>query len=341
MIPRMPDDPFERWLTDATGDPGPFEFQRLSGGNSNESLAVSSPSSRWVVRRPPPHLLSPGAHAMAREYAILSALADQPVPSPRPVALCTDDTIPQTPALVMERVAGASLTDTLPDDFPQGVEGVRASGEAVIDAMAALHAVPWREVGLKDFGRPDGFLERQVARWRRQFDGYAVRELPLVNTVGQWLERERPVAYEPGILHGDLHMDNCLIATVPDVHVSAIIDWEMATIGDPLVDLGLFLAFWGPDRPDAPAMPRVQGLSRVAGAPTRKQLAARYGERSDRDISRLDWYMTFAFWKLAVIVEGAYAQYRNGQLVNQYAAALEHDVPTLLSEAAEFAGLRS
>jgi aminoglycoside phosphotransferase (APT) family kinase protein len=166
-----------------------------------------------------------------------------------------------------------------------------------------------------------------------------VRSLPRFDAVGDWLEANRPEEIAPAILHGDFHADNCLLSAAEPVRVTAIIDWEMATIGDPLLDLGLLLAFWGSDRPEAPAMPRVQAFSRVDGAPSRGELAARYAERSGRSVAALHWYMALAFFKLAAIVEGAYAQYLDGRLTSSYAQALGDDVPRLLDEAAGFAGL--
>jgi aminoglycoside phosphotransferase (APT) family kinase protein len=333
------DDALKSWLSDATGDAGPFTFVPLSGGNSNETLAVSSPANDWIIRRPPAASLAPSAHAMDREYLLLQALADQPVPAPKPIALCTDAEIPQTPALVMERVDGVALTDSLPDSYPAPAPAARAVGEAVVDALAALHSVPWSETGLETFGKPEGFLERQVPRWRGQLDRYMVRELPHLDALTEWLEHNRPSSFEPGILHGDFHFDNCLMSVAPPIQVEAIVDWEMATIGDPLLDLGLFLGFWGTERPERPAMPRVQAISRVDGAPSREELAARYADRSGRSVENIDWYTAFALWKLAMIVEGAFAQYLDGRLRTPYAAALEHDVPALLRESAQIAGI--
>jgi aminoglycoside phosphotransferase (APT) family kinase protein len=328
------------WLTQATGDPGPFTLRPLAGGNSNETLAVTSERHQWIVRRPPAAALAPSAHAMDREYRILCALQDLPVPTPRPIAMCTDPAVPQTPALLMQRVDGVALTDTLPESYPQGAEGARVIGEALVDALVRLHSVDWQNLGLADFGRPDGFLERQVPRWRRQLEQYRIRALPWLDELTGWLEDHRPASCQPGILHGDFHLDNCLLTPHPPVSVAAILDWEMATIGDPLLDLGIFLAFWGSARPDRPAMPQVQAVSRAPGAPCREELAERYRERTGRRVEHLTWYMTFSLWKLAIIVEAAYAQFVHGRLRTPYAAALEHDVPRLLNEAASLAGLR-
>jgi aminoglycoside phosphotransferase (APT) family kinase protein len=324
----------DTWLADALGDPGPFELEPLSGGNSNETLELRSPAATRVLRRPPAAAISKSAHSMEREHRIIAALGATDVPAPHALAISEDP-----PVLVMERVVGVALTDTLPDGYPPPAEAARQLGYAAVDALAKLHSAPWREIGLTDFGRPEGFLDRQVKRWRGQLENYRTRELPWFDELADWLAAHRPPAGEPGILHGDFHLDNCLMSPAAPIEVEAIIDWEMATIGDPLLDLGLLLAFWGPDRPSDPAMPRVQGVSRVAGAPARAALADRYAERSGRSVEHVHWYMALAFWKLAAIVEGAYAQHLAGQLDTRYARELEHDVPALLREAAGFAGL--
>ncbi|MCW3018130.1 MAG: aminoglycoside phosphotransferase [Solirubrobacterales bacterium] len=328
-----------RWLAAELGDPGPFREQVLTGGNSNETLLVESERSRWIVRRPPQATIDPRAHSMRREHLVLSALAQTDVPAPRPLAFCSDQQLAPGGLLVMECVEGLSLTGAAPASYPPGAAGARAIGEAAIDALAALHSVPWREVGLEGFGSPDGFLERQVGRWRDQYERYAIRELELFEPVARWLQEQRPRDFTPGLLHGDFHIDNCLMASEPPVRVMAIIDFEMSTIGDPLLDLGLLLGFWGDRRPQAPAMPRLQGVSRIAGAPPRAELAERYAAACGRSVERLDFYMTLAFWKLAAIVEGAYAHHVKGNLDNDYSRALERDVPALLREAAGFAGI--
>jgi aminoglycoside phosphotransferase (APT) family kinase protein len=328
-----------RWLTAELGDPGPFREQVLTGGNSNETLLVDGARSRWILRRPPQATIDPRAHSMEREHRVLCALAQTDVPAPRPLAFCSDPQRAPGGLLVMEYVEGASLTTTAPASYPPGAQGARAIGEAAVDALAALHSVRWQEVGLEGFGSPEGFLERQVGRWRSQYESYAVRDLELFEPLAQWLQENRPTSFTPGVLHGDFHIDNCLMANEPPVRVRAIIDFEMSTIGDPLLDLGLLLGFWGEDRPPEPAMPKLQGFSRVAGAPSRIELAERYAAASGRSVERLDFYMALAFWKLAAIVEGAYAHNVRGSMDNEYSRALERDVPALLCEAAGFAGI--
>jgi aminoglycoside phosphotransferase (APT) family kinase protein len=324
------------WLAEVTADPGPFEIQRLSGGNSNETMLVRSATGTRILRRPPAASIDASAHSVEREYRILSALTGTAVPVPRPLAVSPEPVPGGPPALLMDHVDGISISDELPAAHPSGA--VVEIGHATIDALAVLHSVPWQEIGLDDYGRPAQFLERQVRRWRRQYEGYRHRDLPDFDVVAAWLEDNRPPEGEPGILHGDFHVDNCLFSRT-EPRLLAIIDWEMSTIGDPLLDLGLVLAFWGDERLDPPAMPRIQGFSRAPGAPTRRELAERYAERSGRSIEHLPYYLALAFWKLAAIVEGAHLHFTTGALRTDYARELEDDVPRLLAEARSFTAL--
>jgi aminoglycoside phosphotransferase (APT) family kinase protein len=327
------------WLQREAAIPGPITAERVGGGNSNATFLLRGPAGSLILRRPPAAALSGTAHSMAREHRVLRALAETDVPAPRPVAFCDDPDVTGAPFLVMEHVDGVSITDRLPADYEPGAGSVRRLGEEMIDGLAALHRLDWRAAGLEDFGRPEQFLERQVPRWTKQYESVAVRDLPRFAQLGEWLEANRPAEWTPGLLHGDFHLDNCLYSA-REPRLLAIIDWELATIGDPLLDVGLALAFWGSRPIDPPAMPQVQGVSRGAGGPEREELAARYAERSGRSVEHLAWYMALAFWKLAAIVEGAYAQYLDGRLTTDYARRLGDDVPRLLEEAAAAAQLR-
>lgn len=326
------------WLEREASIPGPFTAQAVGGGNSNATFLLRGPSGSFILRRPPAAALSGTAHSMAREHRVLQALADSDVPAPRPVAFCDDADVTGAPFLVMEHVDGVSITNRLPADYEPGPASVGRLGEEMVDGLAALHRLDWRAAGLGDFGRPEHFLERQVPRWTRQYESHAVRDLPRFPQLGEWLESHRPAEWTPGLMHGDFHLDNCLFSA-RDPRLLAIIDWELTTIGDPLLDVGLALAFWGSRPIDPPAMPQVQGVSRCTGAPERDELAARYAERSGRSIDHLGWYTALALWKLAAIVEGAYAQYLDGRLSTEYARRLGEDVPRLLEEAAVAAGL--
>jgi aminoglycoside phosphotransferase (APT) family kinase protein len=325
------------WLEQVTDDPGPFTLTRLTGGNSNDTMLVRSPLKLRLLRRPPESTIDASAHSVDREYRMLMALSDTHVPVPRPIAIGHGVGSDGRAALLVEFVDGLSLTTELPSSYPPG--SIAKIGQQTIDTLADLHSLPWRELGLTDLGRPEHFLDRQVNRWMKQYERYRHRELPWFAELAGWLERNQPPDGEPGILHGDFHVDNCLFSRDEPVRLRAVIDWEMATIGDPLLDVGLALAFWGNDRPAPVAMPRVQGFSRDPSAPSRATLARRYELRSGRSLEHLDYYMTHALWKLAAIVEGAHLHYTTGVLTTRYARDLERDVPRLLDEAARFAGL--
>ncbi|MEW6471697.1 MAG: phosphotransferase family protein [Actinomycetota bacterium] len=326
------------WLEKETGITGPLTAEAVGGGNSNATFLLRGPAGSWILRRPPAAALSGTAHSMAREHRVLAALAGSDVPAPRPVAFCDDADVIGAPFLVMEHVDGVSITDRLPAAYEAEPQAVRRLGEEMIDGLAALHRFDWRAAGLGDFGRPEQFLERQVGRWTKQYESYAVRDLPRFSELGRWLEANRPTEWTPGLMHGDFHLDNCLFSPSRP-RLLAIIDWELATIGDPLLDVGLVLGFWGRRPIDPPAMPQVQGVSRSAAGPEREELAVRYAQRSGRPVEDLSWYTALALWKLAAIVEGAYAQFLAGRLRSDYARRLADDVPRLLEEAAVAAGL--
>ena len=327
------DPDLEAWLRHALDTDSPFELRPLSGGHSNETALLSTASERWILRRPPATLISSTANNLAREFRVLTVLQGQDVPTPRPIAYAEAGETLARPCLVMECSPGDALTDTWPAQWPRHA-GIGDVGRAAIDALAALHRVDVDVAGLADFGRPAHYLQRQVARWRAQAAENAVRDLPHFDEIGHWLDVHRPDEAAPALLHGDFHLDNCLVVAEPAVRVSAIIDWELSTIGDPLVDLGLLLAFWGPQRSAPIAMPAVQAVTRSREAPTRRELADHYTELTGRSTEALTFYMVLALFKLAAIVEGAYARFARGLDDSPWSRSLGEDVPRLLAEAA-------
>lgn len=328
------------WLDAHVTEDGPWQVRRLTGGNSNESCLLRGRDTTYVLRRPPPHALSASAHNLAREHFVLQALAAGGVPAPAPVAMCEDSDVPLAPFLVMEHVPDAvSLTTDLPARYRQYENALLQTADEVVDALVKVHRLDWRRGGLADFGRPQGFLDRQVRRWYGQWERIARRPLLAMDDLAGWLEANQPVGAPAALMHGDFHLDNCLFSAV-EPRLLAVIDWEMATIGDPLLDLGLLLAFWGRRPLARPAMPAIQAVSRLPAAPSREHLLARYEDAAGIRVDRIDFYQCLAFFKLAAIVEAAYSQYLAGQLRTEYAAALEHDVPALLAEASDIAGLR-
>ncbi len=332
----QPEPPLQAWLCERLGSGGPFEVTPISGGHSNETALLSAPQGRWILRRPPATAISASANNLGREYRVIAALADTDVPVPEAVAFAEAGEVLEHPVLVMSLAPGHPLTDTWPAEWPASVP-IGDVGRAAVEALAALHNVDYEKVGLSGFGRPANYLQRQVTRWRGQYEQTKVRELPRFGALGSWLEEHRPPEQPPSILHGDFHLDNCLVVPGPPPRVAAIIDWELATIGDPLVDLGLLLAFWGPERAEPVAMPKVQALTRVPGAPTRRELADHYAGLTGRSTDALDWYLVLALYKLAAIVEGAYARFVNGLSDDPWGESLGEDVPRLLEDAARHA----
>lgn len=320
----------ERWAGDRLPGDGPFAVRRISTGASNEIFLLERGDGRWVLRRPPP---GRAATTLSREQQLLRALDATDVPHPRVVSGCDDATVIGAPFYVMELIEGFVPTRELPPPFDTDLAARRDLGLQLVDALAKVAGVDWVGVGLGEFGRPDGFLERQVSRWLA-FDADArVRTLDDLDAVAGWLEERRPPGGTAALMHGDYQFANVMFRTGLPVGVAAIIDWEQSTIGDPLVDLGWLLALW--DEPgDAPI--RGVGEERVSalpGFPTRAELADRYARRTGRDLGDLGWYEVFALFKLALVLESAHGRYVSGRSDNPAHARLERMVPALLASA--------
>jgi aminoglycoside phosphotransferase (APT) family kinase protein len=297
----------------------PLVIRYLTGGQSNEVFEVRQGETRWVLRRPSATALERADEGMRREHRVLTALDGTPVPHPAPVALCEDPTVIGSVFYVMEHLDGFVPVDPLPSPFDVDADERRALVWAVIDALAALHAVDWRAAGLEGFGRPEGFLARQVVRWRSQLDHYRTRELPGMEVVERWLQANIPPEQAPSIMHGDFHLGNVVAAHDVPAHLEGIVDWENATIGDPLLDVGYLLSTWpDPERPDT-----TNGrLALHPGVPTRSEMLARYASVSGRDLSSIDFYDVLSQYKLACMLEGIYARQRQTQY---------HDTSTIAS----------
>jgi aminoglycoside phosphotransferase (APT) family kinase protein len=328
------------WLDAHLEAEGPWTLEPLAGGNSNDTALLRAGGRRFVLRRPPLHSLDRTAHSVAREFRVLTALRDTDVPVPSAVAVCEDPAVAGRPFLVMEHVPDAvSITDTAPPGWPTDPSAWTATADALVDALAALHTLDWEAAGLAGLGRPAGFLRRQPERWLRHWRSSATRPLPAMERLAEWLSAHLPDPGPTGVLHGDFHLDNCLFST-RGARLAAVIDWELATVGDPLLDLGLLLAFWGERPHPSPGFARIQAVSRTAGAPPRDHLLDRYQAAVGRSIAgTVDWYRVLSLVKLAAVVEGAHGQYRTGLLDTPYARDLEQDVPALLDEACAVAGI--
>lgn len=322
---------FAHWCANELKRTGATVVKELSGGNSNLTQLIDTDQGPLVLRTPPANTISPKAHrGVERESIVMAALAGR-IPVPGMVAWCGDPAVNGRPFMLVEHVDGVSITDELPAAY-NGVESVNRLGEQLIDALAGIATAPWQDIGLSTFGNPDNFLSRQIERWLDVRRAAVVRELPEIESLGRWLLDNLPVDGPVGVVHGDFHLDNTLCSR-DQAELLAVIDWEMATIGDPLTDLGLFLMFWGPRQVEPPGFKHVQAVTRVTGVSSRRELAERWSRQTGIDISQLNFYLGFAFWRLAAIVEGAYVLYREGKVDTPYARGLEHDVPALLEEA--------
>ncbi|MGW6022878.1 phosphotransferase family protein [Streptomyces sp. NPDC055099] len=289
---------------------GPLTARLIEGGRSNLTYAVTDGRARWVVRRPPLGHVLATAHDMKREHRVISALhRGTEVPVPAPVLLCEDVDVLGAPFYVMDFVDGTPYR-TAEELAPLGAERTRAAVLGLVDTLVDLHSVAPEAIGLGDFGRPEGFLDRQLRRWGKQLDASRNRDLAGIDELHAALGRQLPDSPAPTVVHGDYRLDNVLIGE--DDQIKAILDWEMSTLGDPLTDLGLLVMYSTRlELPDSP-------ISTTAGAPGHPEAAElieRYAARSGRDVSAVSWYTAFAWFKLAVILEGIHYRYTLGQTV--------------------------
>lgn len=330
------DAPLAAWIEAETGLKGARVSRALSGGNANLTLLLATDDGPLVLRTPPENAISATSHrGIEREATVLRAIQGH-VKAPRVVGWCEDAAVIGRPFLLVSHVDGIAITDTLPATYPATAASVNRLGEDLIDELAAIHKAPWQTIGLERLGNPQNFLERQITRWRAARAESPVRDLPLLDELAVWLLNNIPASGPVGLIHGDYHLDNTL--SHPDrPGLAAVIDWELATIGDPLADLGLFLMFWGPRELDPPGFRHIQAVSRCESALSRRVLAERWGAATGFPLTNLDFYLCFAFWRLAAIVEGAYSLYCQGKVDSDYARGLEYDVPALLEEAASAA----
>ncbi len=301
------------------GGDAPLDFELIAGGKSNLTYHVRATDGHWVLRRPPLGHVLPTAHDMAREFRVLSALADTGVPAPRPIALCQDTTFNGAPFYVMEFCEGLIVGEEMPPGFATTPDERRRMSLALVDTLVKLHAVDYNAAGLGDFGRPEGYLERQVRRWAEQWDRSETRPLPAIRELIRRLRAAIPQSPAPTIVHGDYRLGNMILDANDPGRVVAILDWEMATLGDPLSDLGYTLGYWGePD--DPPERVAVAPTTHVTVGPgflTRAELVAEYARRSGRDVSNIEFYEVHALYKLACIAEGIHARFLKGETVGE------------------------
>ena len=321
------------WLADELQWNRPAFTAALSGGNSNLTWQFSSDEGSCVVRTTPSEAISPNSgRGIEREAKVLAAVAGR-VKAPKLHAYCSDLGVIGRPFLVQECIDGVSITDTLPAAYTDPVDSANKLGLDLIAQLAAVHAITSPDPALDGLGRPDQFVDRQINRWLGVRAQESVRPLPLLFELGEWLKQNIPVSEGAALTHGDYHLDNTLV----DKHapeIRAIIDWELATVGEPAMDVALALLFWGEQRiPQPPGFSHLQAISRHDGVIGRRDLATHWSVLTGRSIEHMGYYVALAAWRLAAIVEGAYCLYQHGKVSTTYAASLERDVPALLQEA--------
>ncbi|HEX4806567.1 MAG TPA: phosphotransferase family protein [Conexibacter sp.] len=313
------------------GGSDPLVAEPVGEGHSNVTFLVRRGAHEVVLRRPPRPPLPPSAHDVLREARLLRAVADAPVRTPRVLATCEDDGVIGAPFYVMEKVEGDVITTQVPPtlDSPQQRERI---ADELIDALVEVHAVDWRACGLEGYGRPTGYLDRQLRRVSGLWEHNKTREIATLDRVTRWLHDHRPESGPATIVHGDYRLGNVMYAHEAPARLNAIFDWELATIGDPLADVGYLTATYAqPGDPDT-TFARFAVTTRP-GFPTRAELIARYEERSGRSMSDVAWYATLALWKAAIFLEGSYKRLLAGTTDDPFFQALDTGVPALAEHA--------
>jgi len=312
----------------------PVETRYLSGGSSNEIFEIKRGEHSFALRRPPRTVPEGRNETMLREYRVLEALNGTDVPHPEGIAGCDDHSVIGSSFYLMGMIEGwspMSMGDTWPEPFHRDLEARKGLGIQLVDGIARLSKVDWKARGLEGFGKPEGFLERQADRWVSHYEKMKTRDLDGVDVIAQWLRDNKPSVYEPGIIHGDYQFANVMFAHGAPAKLAAIVDWEMTTVGDPLIDLGWVIQGWPKD--DAP--PSDSGYVPMDGMPKRTELLAHYTEVSGRPTDQIDYYEILAGFKLAIVLEGQYSRYKTGKLDNPKIEAFAPIVVDMLAKTAE------
>ncbi|HVH21659.1 MAG TPA: phosphotransferase family protein [Pseudonocardia sp.] len=332
------------WLAQLWDDPrwSQNTLAPVGGGRSNLTYRIDSPAGSVVLRRPPVGELAATAHDMGRERRVLTALADTDVPVPRVLAHADGGPPVDAPCYVMEYLDGVVPLDELPAGWADTEPERHRAGLALVDVLGRLHAVDPTAVGLADFGRPEGFLGRQLRRWNTQWE-HAQRDVAEGGTgpgtaaeltrLADALAADVPITQRNTIVHGDYRIDNCLYDRADPGVIRAVLDWELSTLGDPLADLGLLLVYWH-EAGDPPIWRNAQHLAsptRLPGFPRRTEIVQLYAAHSGLDLERLPWYVAFGAFKLAVVLAGILARVRTGVVPASMAAGLEGSVDPLVA----------
>lgn len=296
----------------------------IAGGKSNLTFELVSPAGSLILRRPPSGRLLPSAHDMGREARVQKALASSGVPVPEIVAQDSTSDLLGVPFYVMRKVPGHVIRDEMPTGYADSGRERRSIADALIDALAALHALDPDQVGLGDFGRPAGFLERQLRRWQGQWEASRTTEVPAVDALCRELATRVPHSPRPTVVHGDFRLDNCLMDQTDPSRVAGVLDWEMSTLGDPLTDLGMMLFYWR--EAGEQQLSLAPTVTVLPGFPDREHLVRRYADATGIDTSGIGFYEAFAHFKFAVIAQGIAARVAAGSMAGQDFGDLSEEI---------------
>lgn len=312
----------------------PVTVAQFPGGHSNLTYLLRVGEREVVLRRPPFGTKVKSAHDMGREHRILRALSQSYARAPKPLSYCEDTSVLGAPFYVMERVRGIILRKQTPAELELSPQTMRTLSEHLVDCLVDLHALDYRAVGLGDLGKPVGYVERQVRGWTERYAKSQTDEVPVVQRVADWLERTRPTDSGASLIHNDFKFDNVVLDPHEPTRIVGVLDWEMSTVGDPLMDLGTFLSYWV-EATDAPVMQLFRGgPTDRAGALTRAEIVERYRERSGRDVKRPEFYYVFGLFKTAVVLQQIFYRYRQGLTTDERFALFGAGVTVLCEQAA-------
>jgi aminoglycoside phosphotransferase (APT) family kinase protein len=331
----------EPWLRAQLGaagsGEGPLRVEQFPSGHSNLTYRVLLGDREYVLRRPPFGSKVKSAHDMGREYRVLSKLSAVYPRAPRPVCHCDDDSVLGAPFYVMERISGVILRKVAPPGFIADAATAQRLSEAFIDNLAELHAVDYAAAGLSELGKPEGYVERQVTGWTKRYADAQTDDIPEIPQVTAWLAANLPRSGAPALIHNDYKYDNLVLAADDPAKIVGVLDWEMSTVGDPLMDLGTALSYWIMDD-DVPELSMLRwGPTNLPGTLNRRQLAARYSERSGRDVSGISFHFAFALFKNAVVIQQIYYRYAKGLTKDERFAQFIHGAKILGRAAARAA----
>jgi len=325
--------PLQAFLDEHSIGSGEISATPIGDGHSNVTYLIERDGAEVVLRRPPRPPLPPSAHDVLREARLLRALRSTPARVPDVLAVCAEQETIGAPFYVMELVEGDVIVTSVPPALDAPAERQRI-GEELIDALVEIHSVDWRSVGLEGFGKPTGYLERQLRRFGGLWELNRTREIPAVESVGSWLAENVPSSLEATIVHGDFRLGNTIFAPASPARLAAVLDWEMATIGDPLADIGYLCMMWTEaGDPTGGLREHLGKVTRAEGFPTRAELIERYEARSGRSMSDIRWYTTLALWKSVVFMEGNYKRAIAGTTDDPYLKQFGDGVLDLASQA--------